>query len=78
MNEYKIVGLDKPRKLLILRSVLSKEEFKHATQEYGGQYQFGLNYQTFKYSKHSLKHMTGMTSEEYDNWDAKFNKPCEK
>ena len=76
MNDYKVVGMDKPHRLLIVRSVLSKAKFKRGTGKYGGQYQFGLNYRTFIFSKHSLKNMTGMTDDEYDNWDTKFDKSC--
>ena len=78
MNDFKIIGMDRAQKLLMVRSVLPKEEFRHGGSMHGYQYEFGINYHTFKYSKHSLKNMTDMTDDEYDNWDTKFNKPCEK
>ena len=78
MNDFKVIGMDRAQKLLMVRSVLPKEEFRRGGSMYGYQYEFGLNYRTFIFSKHSLKNMTGMTDDEYDSGDAKFDKACEK
>lgn len=72
MSDFKVEGMDKPRKLLLFRSTKSKKEFKPGGSMYGQEYRFGINEQTFEYSKLSLMRMTGMTEEEYNKWKKQY------
>ena len=60
MFEFVVVGMNKSRKLLLVRSTKSKGQ------------QIGINKNTFKYSKLSLMRMTGMTEEEYNEWEKQY------
>lgn len=72
MNDFEVEGMDKSRKLLLIRSTKSKEEFKRGGSMDGLQYQFGINETTFKYCGGSLMRMTGMTEEEYNKWEKQY------
>jgi len=72
MIEFKVVGMDKAGRLLLIRSLKSKKEFKDGGLMHGCQYEIGINSQTFKYCKISLLQMTGMTDEEYNKWEKEY------
>ncbi len=69
-NDFEVEGMDKARKLLLIHSTLPKDKFKESGSMHGKQ--FGLNKNTFTYAKNSLMTMTGMTEEEYNNWEKQY------
>lgn len=72
MNDFEVIGMDKARKLLLIRSTKPKKDFKLGGSMAGLQYQFGINANTFKYCAISLMEMTGMTEEEYNEWKKQY------